>query len=71
MKTKPVSERICFNCKDITKDEKHVLTLCPLYADLRNLLFEEACKYNELFYTLSDNDKFIYIFNCQLAAKAC
>jgi hypothetical protein len=41
---KNVNERVCFICHDQIEDEKHVLLDCPLYADLRESLFNEEVK---------------------------
>ena len=35
----PVEQRTCFSCTDEVEDELHVITNCPLYTDLRELLF--------------------------------
>jgi hypothetical protein len=42
--------------------QKHVLLYCPLYADLRERLFNEVKRSNVHFIILSDDDKFIYLF---------
>lgn len=72
---KPINERSCFMCKNEIEDEKHVFTLCPLYADLRNILYSEAVKHNDQFYNLSNDEKFIFLFRneelCQVVAKTC
>jgi hypothetical protein len=52
---KNVNERVCFICHDQIEDEKHVLLDCPLYADLRESLFNEEVKgvmYIILFYVM-------------------
>ena len=59
---KNVNERVCFICYDQIEDEKHVLLDCPLYADLRESLFNEVKRSNVHFIILSDDDKFIYLF---------
>ena len=33
-KSLPVEQRVCFNCTNQTKDEKHVLIECPLYDSI-------------------------------------
>ena len=72
---KPINERCCFMCNNEIEDEKHVITLCPLYADLRNILYSEAVKHNDQFYNLSIDEKFIFLFRneelCQVVAKTC
>jgi ssDNA-specific exonuclease RecJ len=59
---KNVNERVCFICHDQIEDEKHVLLDCPLYADLRESLFNEVKRSSVHFNSLSDEDKFIYLF---------
>ena len=65
--------RTCFNCNTCVEDEKHVILDCPLYADLRNVLFGHACNFNENFINFTDEEKFIFIFNdenmCYFTAK--
>ena len=41
-----VNERVCFICHDQIEGEKHVLLYCPLYADLRERLFNEVKRSN-------------------------
>jgi ssDNA-specific exonuclease RecJ len=72
---KNVNERVCFICHDQIEDEKHVLLDCPLYADLRERLFNEVKMSNVHFIILSDDDKFIHLFkstDCyDMVAKTC
>ena len=72
---KNVNERVCFICHDQIEDEKHVLLYCPLYADLRERLFNEVKRSNVHFIILSDDDKFIYLFKStecyDMVAKTC
>ena len=72
---KNVNERVCFICHDQIEDEKHVLLYCPLYADLREKLFNEVKRSNVHFIILSDDDKFIYLFKSTecyvMVAKTC
>jgi hypothetical protein len=51
---KNVHERVCFICHDQIEDEKHDLLDCPLYADLRERLFNEAKRSNVHFIISSD-----------------
>ena len=70
---KNVNERVCVICHEQIEDEKHVLLNCPLYANLRERLFNEVKRSNVHFIILSDDDKFIYhlkvtsvmIYGCQ------
>ena len=36
-----VEDRLCFHCSGngLVEDELHVITVCPLYQDLRDTLF--------------------------------
>ena len=43
---KNVNERVCFICHDQIENEKQVLLDCPLYADLRESLFNEVKRSN-------------------------
>ena len=61
MKKKNLDKRVCFNC-NILEDEKHVLLNCPLYEDLRHALFIDILCHNDMFFKLSDEEKFIYMF---------
>ena len=63
-------------CHDQIEDEKHVLLDCPLYADLRESLFNEEVKRSNVHYIiLCDDDKFIYQFKStecyDMVAKTC
>lgn len=72
---KKVEERVCFHCNNVVEDEKHVVLTCPLYADLRFNLYDEISKCDSNFNLLSDDDKFIYLFNTDVClnnvAKTC
>lgn len=73
---KNIEERKCFYCNSSSiEDEKHVLLYCPLYADLRVKLFQEINNYNVEFSSLSDDQKFIYLFKADdcfyNVAKTC
>ena len=56
------SDRICFNCLSDIEDEFHFVIRCPLYSQERSLLFN-CCKSDcKNFETLSEEQKFIFIF---------
>ena len=71
---KELNERLCINCDNL-EDEKHVLLKCPLYEDLRQSMFIDVVGHNNNFLTLSDYEKFIFLFNndtvCNSVAKTC
>ena len=62
-----VNERICPFCKDCTEGEFHVLFRCPLYNDIREFLFVNACTH--------EHAKFSFLFSCpnliRICAKTC
>ena len=53
----PVDKRICFRCTGLVEDELHVVTVCPIYQDLRDNLFAKARGLESNFNTFSDIDK--------------
>ena len=38
----PINERVCFNCNNCVEDEIHVLLHCPVYNDVRQVLFNKC-----------------------------
>ena len=52
-----------------------MLLKCPLYAELRNEFFTHACRINSNFINMSDDERFIYMFNTDdmqfYTAKIC
>ena len=76
---KPINERTCFVCTHYNnipvEDEFHVILNFPLYADLRQALFNEIVVLYEGFNVLNDNEKFIFLFSNEqiysLVAKTC
>ncbi len=55
--------------------KKHVLLKCPVYADIRNVIFNHAMVIDENFLNMSDDEKFIFLFNNEnivfYTAKIC
>ena len=70
-----VNERFCFNCTEEIEDEFHVLIKCPLYADLREKLFENIENTFTDFRNFNENDKFKFLLSngdiCHMVAKTC
>ena len=74
-----ICERVCFICKEnnlnVVEDEKHVLINCPGYADIRINIFNSVATINENFITMSDDEKFLFLFHdenvCFYTAKIC
>ena len=61
---KKVEERVCYMCdKRETEDEYHFLCKCPYYADERKVLYDNISTRNEMFMTMSDEDKFTYLMS--------
>ena len=59
----PANERYCENCPQLVEDEKHFLLHCPLYSDLRIILFRKATFKNLLFDNFDENEKFNFLVN--------
>ena len=57
-----VNQRTCFNCKESVESEQHVLLKCPLYEDLREIVYNEAFSINSSFYSLSDEETYIFVY---------
>ena len=70
-----VNQRTCFNCKENVESEQHVLLKCPLYKDLREIVYNEAFSINSSFYSLSDEGKLTFLFTSnyliKIVAKTC
>ena len=70
-----LDERRCFHCKDFIEDELHVLTVCPLYQDLRDELYNKATSIIQSFTDLTDTDKMCFILSSsqivKYTAKTC
>ena len=64
-----------FHFKDFIEDELHVLTLCPLYHDLRDELYNKATSIIQSFTDLTDTDKVCFILSSnqivKYTAKTC
>ena len=60
-----VENRLCVVCnKNCVETEKHFLLDCPLYDDLRLILFLQCSQFIEGFNCLNEDQKFIQIMNC-------
>ena len=57
------------------EDEVHVITKCPLYSESREVLYDNARRFNAEFDVLSDKEKFVFTFECAeicgIVAKTC
>ena len=70
-----VNQRTCFNCNENVESEQYVLLKCPLYEDLQQTIFNQTFNINTGFYSLSDEEKLIFLFTSKdmikTVAKTC
>jgi hypothetical protein len=66
----PVEQRVCFHCSQSVEDEIHVITQCPLYADLRTELYTLCQTIVFNFNTFSDKQKLIFILSDPSIARS-
>ena len=70
-----VSDRKCPFCLDVVKDEQHVILVCPLYNDLREILYHRAVARYTHFHNLNNTEKITYLFKdenlVRTLAKTC
>ncbi len=60
----PEDERLCVLCQlNQIESEEHVLIRCPLYCDVRNVLFHAATNVYDDFNDLNDTDKLSFILS--------
>ena len=63
------------NCVNSVEDEKHVLLDCPVYADIRDVMFNHANYIDNNFLNMPNNEKFIFLFTNEnivfYTAKIC
>ena len=66
----PLEDRICEFC-DLNKieDELHFIIECPLYCDLRSVLFKHACDIVANFSTLCPNDQLCILLSHEPLVK--
>ena len=55
-----IKDRLCRKCK-VVEDEKHFLTSCENYNDLRHELYARVLKVMPVFYYMDDDEKFTYL----------
>ena len=70
-----LNQRICPFCTNEIESEIHVILHCPMYSDLRFMLFEKAESCSNNFANLCDNDKMSFLLSDQnmirISAKTC
>ena len=58
----PLEERLCTLCNQAqVEDEFHVLYICDKYSDLRTVLYDQARHAYNMFATLDNLDKFVFL----------
>jgi hypothetical protein len=57
----PVEGRICSTCR-VVEDEMHFITACINNRSERDHLYRKISNFNPQFLTLSNSDKFVYLF---------
>lgn len=68
----PEESRICSFCDINTiENELHVILYCPIYNDIRQVLFAKAYACNFNFYSLSDYDKYCFLFSNPDMIRSC
>ena len=64
-----VDQRTCFRCPDAVEDEEHVITVCPLYTDLRNQLYVRCRELSPIFDGMTRREKMYFIMKDAEIAK--
>ena len=59
----PLEARICNLCKIEIENEIHFLCVCPIYTQIRNKLYKNACDSCNNVLTKSNEDKLVYLLN--------
>lgn len=66
--------RLCPFC-DVLENEMHVIINCNIYDDLREQLFSKAVHCEPRFYSMSDENKFVFLLSSpdlvRICAKTC
>ena len=60
----PVNERLCTLCHTI-EDEPHFIITCPRYSEERKYMYDACFLNDDLFFQLSEIEKFTYIMSSQ------
>ncbi len=53
----------CFQCADVIESEEHVIFHCPLYDDLRKVMFDHAENVNPDFINMMSEEKLIFLLS--------
>ncbi len=57
------ADRVCFQCADIIESEEHVILHCPLYDDVRKVIFDQAENVNPDFINMISEEKLIFLLS--------
>ena len=69
--------RPCFNCVNLIENEEHVLLKCPVYKDLREVMFRVLSEEFPALMNMNDQELLSSILNCKInksirtCAKTC
>ena len=68
-----ITDRICRSCTDsaIVEDEVHVVTTCPIYNDLRDILYQKAESIDGGFSNFTDELQLYFVLSNINCAKVC
>ncbi len=60
------ADRVCFQCANIIEFEEHVILHCPLYDDLRKVMFDHAENVNPDFINMMSEENLIFLSNANV-----
>ena len=60
-----INNRICPLCKNGVEDEYHFIILCSSLNNIRNKMFANILSIFPSFHVLTDEKKFLYLFQCE------
>ena len=58
----PRNSRLCKRCSNCVEDEYHFMMICELYNNERSELFDKICSVSPEFSSMSNSNKFKYLF---------
>ncbi len=56
-------DRVCFQCAVIIESEEYVILHCPLFDDLRKVMFDQAENVNPDFINMMSKEKFMFLLS--------
>ncbi len=57
------ADTVCFQCADMIESEEHVILHCPLYGNLRKVMFDHAENVNPDFINVMSDEKLIFFLS--------